>query len=189
MSASSYAISPETVGDNSVLAASHADAAGMGLTPVRALSLVPPTTAKELRRVVLRAGHVGVADEPSVHYTEGSLRWAGITLGRRSVKHQAPPYADCSSFVTWCYWDASRWLDLPDIINNSNWAAGYTGTMVLCGEQVAAPTPGDLAFYGTGVPYHVALFIGGGRVISHGREQGPEIVPVGPVSQYRRYVP
>jgi cell wall-associated NlpC family hydrolase len=144
---------------------------------------------KELRRVVLRTAYVGVKLEPIVHYTEGPLRWSGISMQRRSWENEAPPYADCASFVTWVYWDASRWLRLGDFLNGAGWAAGYTGTLTQHGVQVDTLAPGDLVFYGDlSIPYHVALYVGNGRVISHGGEQGPEVVAVGPATQYRRYV-
>jgi hypothetical protein len=122
---------------------------------------------------------------PSIHYTQGSLRWSGINGGIKPPNY--PHYADCSSLATYCYWVAGA----PDP-NGLNFRAGYTGTMAAHGRRVDAPRPGDLVLYGRGPTYeHVAVYIGGGRVISHGSESGPLNLPVhyrGDFAQYRSYV-
>jgi cell wall-associated NlpC family hydrolase len=102
-----------------------------------------------------------------------------------------PAWEDCSSFATWCYWAAGA----PDPNGLGYNGFGYTGTQILCGRETAEPRPGDLCFYG---PLrdritHVAIYVGNGRVVSHGRERGPELY--GSISyrpdlqQIRAYVP
>jgi hypothetical protein len=74
-------------------------------------------------------------------------------------------------------------------------AEGYavhnTGTMIRHGWLVANPQVGDKVFYGPGRwnITHVAEYIGGGLVHSHGSESGPEPHPINyrPVRQIRRY--
>ena len=78
-------------------------------------------------------------------------------------------------------------------VNGAGWAAGYTGTQAMHGRVVSldALEVGDLVFYGRAWPYgHVAGYVGGGKVISHGSEGGPYLLPVryrSDVSHARRY--
>lgn len=149
----------------------------------------------EMRRCILRAANVGLEHAPEVHYTEGALRWWGITHDARSAKDQYPEYADCSAFATWTAWDASRWKHLTDIYNGAAWTGGYTGTLCAHGVRVDESTllSADLVFYGgsLSVPEHVAVYIGAGRVISHGSEAGPLLLGIDyrpDRIQERRYV-
>lgn len=109
------------------------------------------------------------------HYSQDmALRMEGL---RREIK---PPnmwsYADCSGFATWAYWLAGA----PDP-NGSRYTGYpatpmYTGSMAQHGKKVSRneANPGDLAIYGSSWPYgHVAVYIGGGKVVSHGHEGGP----------------
>jgi len=134
---------------------------------------------------IVKTALYGYAHRGSIHYTQGSLRWQGIS---QKLKPPAfPRWADCSSFATWCYWVAGA----PDP-NGLGYRAGYTGTMAGHGHAVASPKPGDLVLYGRYWPYeHVAVYVGDGMVVSHGSESGPLHLPVhyrGDVAQYRRYV-
>src|SRR5262249_27972434 len=46
-------------------------------------------------------------------------------------------------------------------------------------QQLSRAQPGDLVFYGSGLPWeHVAIYVGGGQVVSHGGEAGPLLLPV-----------
>ncbi len=143
---------------------------------------------------VLQAAVVGYHKREQSTYTEGPARWSGIDRHRVAANGQVPPYADCSSFATWCYWNALQ-IRLPhhsDIINGCNWEAGYTGTMAEHGDRVAEPIPGDAVLYGTSWPYdHVAIYTGGGLVISNGSDPGPLLLPVRyrtDIAQFRRYL-
>lgn len=123
----------------------------------------PSTT----RQVAVRAARLVYDHRYSHYYTQDSRRWDGI---RRKIRPPSfPTYSDCSSFVTWCYWlDKGRGID---ILNHSGWLAGYTGTLTNGGHRVDLNSmqPGDLVFYGFPIG-HVAMYIGGGRVISHGHD-------------------
>jgi len=85
---------------------------------------------------------------------------------------QAPPFSDCSSAVTWCYWTVFG--NGPDFINGASWTAGYTGTQISHGKEVtlAEAQVGDLVFYGKAHNdiNHVAMYIGTNKVISHGSD-------------------
>lgn len=131
---------------------------------------------KTLREKVVEAARYFVSIEPRVHYTESASR---MTIVRKRLR---PPVADgidiwedCSSFDTGLYWIAGA----PDPNGRGYDGQGYTGTLYPRGRSVTAAgaRPGDLVFYGwdsrINAPAHVALYIGNGRVISHGSEAGP----------------
>lgn len=92
---------------------------------------------------------------------------------------------DCSSSVTGLYWLAG----LPDPNGRGYDGYGYTGTLAAhgrivwhLGDSLALLRPGDLVFYGGGFPHHhVTMYLGAGRVFSHGISTGPFNLPV----QYR----
>ena len=131
-------------------------------------------TGEEAKRsVIVATAMLGYRQRATIHYTQGSLRMEGV---RRHVKPpDVPHYEDCSSFVTWLYWVAAA----PDPNGRGYDGYGYTGTQILNGHQVglAQLEPGDLVFYGTrAVPSHVAVYVGGGKVVSHGSELGPLLV-------------
>jgi hypothetical protein len=92
-----------------------------------------------------------------------------------------PDECDCSGFVSLCHFAAGA--KNP---NNRRWdGLGYTGTLMAGGKKVAYKELkiGDAVFYGFttraspafpyGSPTHVALFVGGGMVVSHGQSSGP----------------
>jgi cell wall-associated NlpC family hydrolase len=135
------------------------------------------------RRIVKDAAWLTYSGRSRVHYTQGGLRWQGISDTRYSEKNQYPNYADCSAFATWCLWNG---LFVPfgvrDTVNGANWRAGYTGTMLKHGkvvEHLSNVKIGDCVLYGQSgtVGKHVAIIIGrrNGKlmVISHGSEPGP----------------
>ena len=95
-----------------------------------------------------------------------------------------PAYADCSSFATWTYFVAGA--SDPNGAGYSTTAA-WTGTLGVHGvslgltrrEQLRKARPADLVFYGRGLPWeHVAIYVGGGQVVSHGSEAGPLLRPL-----------
>lgn len=184
-----FEISLETVGDNSQLRDAHADIpiskpmGSLGLTQADRL---------EMRRVILRAAYMGVTYHNRMTYSEGALRWSGIADRILDYGGHVPPYADCSSFLAWLFWDpAWNWLRLGDFLNGCNWKAGYTATMVQHGVSVSLENMQtcDAVFYGEwDIPYHTTLYVGNGRVISMGRPGAPELVPIGPATQARRYI-
>lgn len=97
----------------------------------------------------------------------------------RSLKsgHKLPQVHDCSGYATACYLRAGA----PDPNGMGYSGYGYTGTLSTKGRSVslAAARPGDLVFYGSGWPYtHVAIYVGFGKVISHGSNKGPYLLAV-----------
>jgi cell wall-associated NlpC family hydrolase len=78
---------------------------------------------------------------------------------------------------------------IKDVVNGANWNYGYTGTQLNHGKPVrkwAHKRVGDLIHYRG----HVAIYIGGGLVVSHGSEAGPLICRWNyrPVIAIRRYI-
>lgn len=148
---------------------------------------------REARRKTVRAAFVALENRERIHYTQGPRRWEGINLHKRAYRGEYPRYADCSAFATWCLWDGTLLHKPHDFVNGAQWRAGYTGTQVQHGKRVEMDDllPGDLVFYGGGsIPAHVAVYVGKGRVISHGSEAGPYLLPVRyrEVNQARRYI-
>lgn len=109
-----------------------------------------------------------------------------------------PGTTDCSGFVTACFYAAGA----PDPNGRGYDGLGYTGTLVGRGQRVteSQARPFSLVFYGhtthpspafpPGSPTHVALYLGGGYVASHGSEPGPLKLPIryrGDVNQIRQY--
>jgi cell wall-associated NlpC family hydrolase len=149
---------------------------------------LPKQPTRSARATVVDTALYGSQHAGSIHYTESGLRMYGI---RNHVKPPGiPRYEDCSSFATWCYWVAGA----PDPNGLGYNGQGYTGTLAAHGRRVSASQarPGDLVFYGGGFPYgHVAVYIGGGKVVSHGSERGPIVCSINyrPVSTIRSYLP
>lgn len=150
-----------------------------------------------IREKVFAAAVTAHNHRAEITYTEGWRRWSGITEQRRAYHHEFPPDADCSSLLAWCYWDATRAERSGDFVNGLGWAGGYTGTMTQHGEPVSldALKTADAIFYGGSweIPAHVALYIGSGKVISHGMQGDPRIYPVNlngalPITRAIRYI-
>jgi len=141
----------------------------------------------QARRRVYDAAWLCYSNRARVHYTQGSRRWDGIAKDYNARMGEFPKYADCSSFATWCIWNG---IHIPfgcrDTVNGAAWKAGYTGTMLEHGKEVAHRENvlvGDCAIYGSGEPgKHTAIVIGkkNGQimVISHGSEAGPFYLPI-----------
>lgn len=145
--------------------------------------------AAHARAVILKDAKIMVARKGIIHYSQGTNRWEGITHRCTHMHGTFPRHCDCSSTATWMLWDAiARPYGVRDLVNHANWHAGYTGTMQHGGKAVKHKSNlkiGDCIFYGDqggGVSEHVAIYVGGGRVFSHGSEGGPYFLPV----DYRR---
>lgn len=147
------------------------------------------------RDMTMQAAALAMKNEPAVHYTQGGARWEGIDKHLKAWRGQYPRFADCSSFATWCIWNGLDHYHVRDVVNNAGWKAGYTGTMLNNGWRVPGGRQlmrGDCVIYGTRWPgVHTALYIGGGKCISHGSERGPHLVGVNngmPILGFRRYI-
>lgn len=134
---------------------------------------------------VVSTALLGHRKRSQIFYTQSWLRMQGVK--QRIRPPRVPRWEDCSSFATWCYWVAGA-KDPNGLGYNG---MGYTGTLARNGRRVDSPRAGDLIFYGGGWPYgHVAIYIGGGRVVSHGSSGGPYLLHwrYRPVSAIRRYL-
>lgn len=133
-------------------------------------------------------------NQERMDYTQGASRWDGIDNSRDYP--EIPHHADCSAFCTWVFWASRRKVRGSagaDVVNAQRWQAGYTGTMILHGARHRDLHPGTLwkpgrtlVFYATSgsTPTHVALYIGDGKVVSHGSDRGPVVANY----DYRRIV-
>jgi hypothetical protein len=140
------------------------------------------------RRLAVEAAGLCVAHRGAIHYTQGWRRWDGIRLHKRAIRGDYPNYADCSAFVSWCLWTATRKWHLGDFANGDGWAGGFTGTLINHGSRVSTRGPfllADVALYGwqsRGVPEHTTLIVhdrgGVPHVVSHGSEAGPLLLPL-----------
>ena len=136
---------------------------------------------------------LGYRHKGVVHYTQGPRRWEGISNRCRSHLGRYPRYADCSSYATWCIWDALGGPNAGiDVVNGHQWKGGYTGTQKQHGRRVslANAKPGDLVHYGGGTGKHVTIVVGRNKVISHGSEAGPYLLKPdyrSDISEVRRY--
>jgi len=150
------------------------------------VKLISPEEKK--RNAIVAAAMLGYTHRASLHYTESSLRMQGVRNRIRPPHY--PNYEDCSSFATWCYWVAGA-ADPNGLGYNGR---GYTGTQVNHGRAVALgqAKPGDLVFYGwnRGIPTHVAIYVGHGRVVSNGSEIGPLLLSASyrTITEIRSYV-
>ena len=162
---------------------------------VAAVSGLNKAQRARARELVAQAAFLGLSHASELHYTQDARRWEGIAKGYRAWRGQFPRYADCSSFATWVLWQGLGHFHLPDIVNGQNWKQGYTCTMTTHGRRVVHRENlrvGDLVLYGqpcagTG---HVAIYVGGGEVISHGSEGGPYRLRYDyrPIHSFRRYI-
>lgn len=143
------------------------------------------------RQRIVAAAFVGYTNRDRIRYTQDARRMQGV---RERIRVPAfPTFEDCSSFATWCYWVAGA----PDPNGRGYDGFGFTGTQIGPGKQVATPRPGDLVFYGwepapRSCPKHVALYVGNGKVVSHGSESGPNLATLDYRSdrnQIRSYLP
>lgn len=127
----------------------------------------------DTRHRILNAAWQGYLKRDQIHYTQGPLRMSGVR--DKILLPNVPPYEDCSSFATWCYWIAGA----PDPSHFNYNGYGNTGSQWPHGTPVTRATAklGDLFFYGwlNGEPDHVSIYIGNDNVVSHGTEDGPSL--------------
>jgi hypothetical protein len=156
---------------------------------------------RKARRRSVRAALLGLRNLSEVHYTQDALpRWEGIRNHLDASQGEFPAHSDCSSFATWCLWNGLKLqFEVEDVVNGSDWAAGFTGTMLNNGRRVhhvENVRPGDCVLYGTEWPgKHVAIVVGRQEdvpmVVSHGSEEGPFLLRYdyrSDVMQFRRYI-
>jgi hypothetical protein len=138
---------------------------------------------------------------PQVHYTQAAPRWEGINKRLNARLGQFPKNADCSSFATWCLWNALHiGFGLGDLVNGAQWTGGFTGTMLSHGKRVqdvGRVQRADCVIYGnSGTGEHTAIVVGRAKngtpmVVSHGSERGPFFLPYNyrrDIMQIRRYI-
>lgn len=143
--------------------------------------------AAHARHLMILQANLMVRNKWSVSYSQKADRMVGVRSRLSIVRGQYPRTCDCSSTAYWMHWDAvHRPYGTRDLlVVGPDWNPNktiYTGTMYHNGKAVihdANLKIGDLIFYGYqggGIPEHVAVYIGGGKVFSHGSSAGPYIL-------------
>jgi NlpC/P60 family len=140
--------------------------------------------AAHARSLIARAARVMVQHKNEISYSQRLDRMVGIRNELTITKGEFPRTCDCSSTAKWMLWDAmARPYEVRDLVSHQNWVGGgWTGNMYMNGKRVvhdANLKVGDLIYYGNqggGVPEHVAVYIGGGMVFSHGSQGGPYLL-------------
>lgn len=136
--------------------------------------------AERMRWRVVTTAFTFLSAAPRVHYTQGPMRMQIVRTRDLPPLTTGDIWEDCSSLVTACYWIGTDGkLDPNDY--GFDGRTGWTGTLSRNGRSVtlAGARPSDLVFYGSGPPWnHVAMYVGAGRVISHGSEPGPYHLPI-----------
>jgi hypothetical protein len=152
------------------------------------------------RERAAQAAVLGYHHAAEIGYTQQTApRWEGITLRLNSRRGEFPKQADCSSFVTWCLFNALELaFNLGDLVNGQGWTGGYTGTMRDHGLRVqhaANLLRGDCVHYGGGTGAHVTIVVakrdGVPMVVSHGSQSGPHFTRYDyrdDVDHFRRYI-
>lgn len=133
----------------------------------------------ECRRVILLGVHALLQHPELLHYTQDAEdRWYAILHNWRIAEKNYIKRGDCSSTHTWLLMNGLTHVGAHhDWVNGLNYKAGYTGTIATHGKRVLDirnAKVGDGILYGIRWPFeHVATYIGGGLVFSHGSEGGP----------------
>jgi len=130
---------------------------------------------QDTRTAIVAWAKWAVDNKKQFNYTEGSQRMSAIGV----FPPKFPMFADCSAFVTWCYWVAGA--DDPNGQGYDH--EGYTGTLLSHGTKIALADvqPGDVIVYGPGTGWHTALIVEAGPdplTISHGEQGDPSFVRV-----------
>lgn len=147
--------------------------------------------AAHARKLLLQQANTLVTHKDEIHYSQRADRQTGVRHKLTITKGQFPRTCDCSSTTWWMLWDAiHRTYNVRDLVagtSHPEWNPDglvFTGSMYKHGKAVLHDKNlkvGDLIFYGDqggGVPEHVAMYIGGGMVFSHGSEGGPYILHI-----------
>ena len=143
--------------------------------------------AAHARHIIVQAAKIMVRHKMEIHYSQKADRQVGVRQKLSILEGDFPKTCDCSSTAWWMLWDAMhRPYGVRDLVCRTvDWdpnSVVYTGSMYRHGKAVIHDENlkiGDLIFYGDqggGIPKHVAVYVGGGKVFSHGSEGGPYIL-------------
>lgn len=144
--------------------------------------------AAHSRQIITLAAKIMVRHKTTIHYSQKANRQVGVRRKLSILEGDFPETCDCSSTSWWMLWDAmGRPYHTQDFVCHTSppWDPNdvvYTGSMYKNGKAVVHDENlkiGDLIFYGDqggGIPEHVAVSVGGGKVFSHGSEGGPYIL-------------
>ena len=141
---------------------------------------------RQVRARVVQAAHFYYSERDAIGYSQ-ARPVPTIYYGLRPP--QVPRYLDCSGLALTCYWVAGC---LPVLGREHQGGYGNTWSLTRYGVQVTVDElrPADFVFYGSDVG-HMAVYVGSGRVVSHGSWPGPLLLPVGyrEINSCRSYLP
>ena len=142
--------------------------------------------ARYARSLLVKSAANMVRNKDRIDYSQAYNRQEALRRKKSITDGEYPLHADCSSTVYWMLWDVlKRPYGVRDVVCKNEWdpdGVCYTGTQYKNGKAVVHDKNlkvGDLIFYGDqggGIPEHVAMYIGGGKVFSHGSDGGPYII-------------
>ncbi len=123
---------------------------------------------KDVRQNIIEAGFFWYKYRMGIAYDQ-------MRAFQKRKPPQKPTKWDCSAFATNCYYGGGA----PDPNGRNYDGQGYTGTLLSHGKVIpfSKVQPADLMMYGhssgrpgfeVGAPTHVAVYVGGGRVLSLG---------------------
>lgn len=153
-------------------------------------ALLAGTPEERIRKSMLACGYFLYTHRDQIPYVQS-----------RPFPLKRPPFVptagiDCSAFYTLCSFAGGA----PDPNGRGYDGQGYTGTLMSRGRRCsqAELKPGDAVFYGFttnpspafpyGSPTHVAMYVGGGMVLSNGSHpMGHYPVNYRTVNHYRTY--
>lgn len=135
------------------------------------------------RDLIIMQAHMMIAHKSEITYSQEANRNVGIREKLTITRGEFPKTCDCSSTAYWMVWDAiARPYGVRDLVAHNHWVTCYTGSQYKNGKAVIHDKNlkiGDFIFYGDqggGVPKHVAVYVGSGKVFSHGSSGGPYIL-------------
>lgn len=123
-------------------------------------------TRAKVRAAIVANAKWGVSHSSQIHYQQ--LR----PIEGLKVVRKLPLHTDCSGFATLCY----KWAAAPDPNGFRYNGYGYTGSLMnhMANISRSQLKPGDLVVFGYYPGEHVVIYIGNGKVISHGKEGDPK---------------
>lgn len=135
--------------------------------------------AAAARRVIVTGTRHLLLHPGNLDYTQDAEdRWYAILHNFRIAEGKYIKRGDCSSTHTWLLMNALTHVGAhKDYVNGLHYRGGFTGTIATHGKRVRKVQNakiGDSVLYGPAPTYeHVATYLGGGVVFSHGSMRGP----------------
>ena len=134
----------------------------------------------EKRRAIVMCAMWGYYNRDDMHYAGRSTGHQGERLSDFDPPPNFPAWTDCSGFARWCYLSATA----PD---PGTWTSPQWNNASAKSISVAQLQPGDLIFYANpnSTSGHVVVYVGFGKIVSFGQEDGPSLYSIVGQNPYR----